>query len=240
MVGPAGVDHVGGAEFVGELQLVIVYVYRDDAAGAEEPGALDHVETDATTPEHRDRHAYLGGRVVDHGPHACRDGAADEGGDLSGHAVGNRVAGLLRYHHRVSEYAELGHLIDVVVAVVEPDSAVKLPPASGHVRVAEVWKPCTTRLAVTAVGHEGQNTAVAGFDPRYTRADLHDRTRPLVSQHRGQQGRDCRAADDMVIAGANARRVRLDANLSSLGRILCQLSDFQVPVAFVQYGCFHG
>jgi hypothetical protein len=44
----------------------------------------------------------------------------------------------------------------------------------------------------------------------------------------------------MVIAGANARRVRLDANLSSLGRILCQLSDFQVPVAFVQYGCFHG
>ena len=235
----ARVDNVGGAEPVGELQLMVVDVDRDDPAGVQQPGALDHVEPDAAAPEHGDRHAGCRGWVVDHRAHAGRDRAADQRRHLGGHAVGNRIARLLRRDHRLSEHAELGHLVDVVVTVVQPDRAVELPPARRHVGVADVGIPRAAGPAVSAVGDEGHDAPVAGLYRRHAGADLHDRAGSLVSQHRRQRERRARAGDDVVVAGAYPRGARLDADFARLRRVLRQLSDLQVPVALVQYCCLH-
>src|SRR5262249_49372225 len=71
------VDEMGHAEAATPIFLRIIDLHADDLVGADHPGALDHVEPDATQPEHHDVRAGLNLGGVDHGANARGDAAAD-------------------------------------------------------------------------------------------------------------------------------------------------------------------
>ena len=235
----AGVHHVGCAELVAELELVVVDVDGDYAAGVEEPRALYDAKADAAASEDGDGHADPRGGHVDHRADPCGDAAAYEGGDVHGHPVGYGVAGLLGGDEGLAEDAELAHLADVGVSVVEPGGAVVLQGTGQDVGVAELGVAGPALVAVAAVGDEGEDAAVAGLHAGHALADLGDCPRALVAQDDGDR-LDGRALHDVVVAGAQPRDLGLDAHLLGLGRVLPQVHDLEGAVYLRQDGGFQG
>ena len=84
----AGVDAVGGAETLGELELFVVEIHRDDRIRAAHLGTHDRGQTDAADAEDRHGVALLDVGGVQHGTGAGHHRAADNcrhvGGDVAG------------------------------------------------------------------------------------------------------------------------------------------------------------
>ena len=236
----ARVDGVGCAEAAGELQLVVVDVDGDDPRGVEHPRALDGVEADAAGADHGDGHAGVGGRLVDHRADAGGDGAADQGGDLHRHLIGDGEAGLLGGDDVFAEDAELAHLEDLAaVLVVQADGAVEQPRAGGLVCVAELRLPLAAGGALPAGGDEREDAAVAGLEFADAGADGFDGARAFVSEH-GGQGEGGGTLDDVVVGGADAGGAHADADFAVLRLVLDEVFDFERGVGCVEDGCAHG
>ena len=79
-VSVGGGDEVGRAELAGQRLLLGQKIDGDDAPGAGDAGALDHVQADAADAEHGDRLARLDVGPVERGADAGQHAAADEAG----------------------------------------------------------------------------------------------------------------------------------------------------------------
>ena len=218
---------------------MVVDVHCDDPAGVHQTGALAGAQSDAAASEHGDRGAGTRSRVVDYGADAGGHAVADQRRRVHGHGVGNGMARLLGGHQRLGEHAQLGHLMDIGLALVQPKGPVVLPRARPRVGIAELRVPGATHSTVAAVGYKGKDAVVTGLDPGYALSHLGHRAGPLVAQH-GRQWQNGGALHDVDVAGAEAGHAHIDADLSRFGRVLSQLLDLQRLVRLVQYGCFHG
>src|SRR6185312_17298890 len=76
-VGVPRVDHVGGAEALGPLQLPVVHVHRDDGVRAGQVGAGDRTVAHAAAADHRDALAAGHAAGVDGGADAGHHAAAE-------------------------------------------------------------------------------------------------------------------------------------------------------------------
>src|SRR5690606_34082085 len=95
----------------------------------------------------------------------------------------------------------------------QPRGAVVLPGARERVGVAELRVAGAAARAVAAGGDEREDAAVAGSDVGDACADGLDGTRALVTEDAGQ-GEHRRAAHDVVVAGAHARRTHAYEHLA--------------------------
>ena len=116
-VGPAGVDHVGGAEMLGHVELRALDVDRDDAPGAGDGGAVDGRQADAAAADHRHRAADLDLGGVDHRAEAGGDAAADQRGPVERHVVADFDQGVLVDQHVFGERRQREELVHVAAVL---------------------------------------------------------------------------------------------------------------------------
>src|SRR5215510_5656089 len=78
----SGVDGVRGTEATGELELAGMNGQRDDAGRAGQLGALDAVQPDAATADHRYPRTWWHSGGVEHCPESGRHRTAHHRGDV--------------------------------------------------------------------------------------------------------------------------------------------------------------
>jgi hypothetical protein len=167
-VAVGGVDHVGGAELFGQLQLGGHAVDGDDPAGAGDGRAVDGGQAHAAAADHGHGLARTDAGGVDHRADAGHHRAADQGGAVEGHVLADGDAGVLVHQHHLGEGRQVQELRHLGLA----GSGEVLAEQAGLVALgarvsgadAQVQVAGQADLAVAAIGVEAGDDVVADLD----------------------------------------------------------------------------
>jgi hypothetical protein len=80
---------------------------------------------------------------------------------------------LLRRNNGLGKYSDLCHLIHIIAVVVQPGGSVVLERTRLGVGVTQLRVTTPAGSAMSTVGHEGHDAAIAGRNPGYARAYLY-------------------------------------------------------------------
>src|SRR6478735_860223 len=215
------VDRVVGAEFLGQLQLLVHHIDRDDGR-AGDLGVLHGQVTQAADAEHRDELARGGPRHLDR--------------LVGGHAGTGQRSGV----QRVDAVRHVGDVVGVGdgvfrVAAVATVAGVDLLLAEGFPAVHAV-------VAVAARAAEpGQGDPISDGDVLDAVADTLDDADALVARDERQRGLDRPVAVCGVDVGvAQAGGLDPDQNLTCLRNRFVELPDGQALGEVGDHSCLHG
>src|SRR5260221_7244534 len=225
----AAVDEVGHSELAAPIFTGGVDVDADDDDSADQPRALDDVETNSAEPEHDHARAWLDLRGLDHRADPGGDAAADVAGRLE-----RRVLADLR--HR--DFGQHGEVRKSRAAHVMVDRLALVREAAGTVghhalalgradRGAEVGLAAEARLTLAAFGRVQRDDVVARLDAGDARPDLAHDARTLMAEDRREQPFAVEPVERVGIGMADAGRHDLDQDFAGLGPIEIDLDHLE-------------
>src|SRR5262249_34377746 len=227
-----GVDEVGGAELLRQLELRLREVDADDARRPAQRGALDDVQADAAAAEDRNRLAglHLGG--VDHRPDAGHHPTADQAGAIEGDVVRD-LDGRCRPHDRpLREGADARHAGDLGPVLLEDVLLAGHHPLLAP--LAQVDRAGDAVVAAAARLDPGEHHVVAWLEGRDVLADLLDDPGTLVPEHDRRGERQLHLLHGQV-GVAHAARGELHHDLVGTRRLQLQRIDRERLVEVVEY-----
>ena len=184
-----GVDAVGGAKSLGQIELAGVGVHGNDAARLGLLGTLNDSQANTTQTKHRHRVTFLHlGGVLDR---AQAGGyAAAQQADLLWVGIGVDLGQRDFGHHGVLRESGATHVVVNGLAVVA-----KAGGAIGHHafalggahRGAQVGFSALAEQAFAAFGGVQRNDMVTGLDAGHAFTHLHHNTGAFVAQYNGEQ-----------------------------------------------------
>ena len=162
------------AEAAAPIFLEIVDVDADDLVGADHPGALDHVETDAAESEHDHVRARRDFGGVDHGADAGGDAAADVTALVEWRVLADFGDRDLRQHGEVRE-GRAAHVVeDRLALVAEARGAVRHHALAlrGADRGAQIGLLAQAAFALPAFRRVERDHVIARLHRDHAGADL--------------------------------------------------------------------
>ena len=231
-----GVDHIGGAEVAGQLQLRRHLVHRDDPGRAGEGRSVDARQADAAATDHGDGGTgfHVGG--VDDGTDARGDPAADQGRTIQGHVFADLHEGVLVDQHLLGEGAEVGELAEFRAFLGQPRLVGGTPPDFGFLAERHVSRQAV--FAMAAEHGQAGDDVVAGLDVANRGTDLLDDPRRLVAEDAGH-GAGIGAVEEVHVRVTDASRRRADQHLPRAGLVDLDLFDIHPGIHGAEDGCFH-
>src|SRR4051812_24711143 len=193
-----------------------VHVDADDLVGADQLGALDHVEADAAEPEHDDVGAGLHLRGEDHRADTGGDAAADVADRLERRVLPHLRERDLRHDDEIAESRGAHVVQDGLAADAEAagrigHQAAALRPAD---LLAEIGLPRQAELALPAFGRVERDHVVVDRDARHAGTDLAHDAGTLVAEDRREEPFRVGARQRVVVGVADAGRLHLDQHFA--------------------------
>ncbi len=230
------IDHVGGPEHLGQVQLRADHVHGDDAAGAGDGRAVDRRQADPAAADHR--HGFTSPHIgrLDHRADAGGHRAADQGGAVQGHVLAHGHAGVLVDQHLFGEGGQVEELVHAGRGLSQA-GFVALGPlgvgadAQGHV-------PGQAVFAMAAIGRQAGDHVVARLHRSHFRPYLFDHASALVAQH-GGQGIGIGAFVEMQVGVADPGGDGADQDLVRAGLVDLHVLDFEGCSHLAQNSGFH-
>ncbi|MCY1437239.1 hypothetical protein D9M71_533930 [compost metagenome] len=174
------VDHVGGAELLGQLQLGVEHIDGDDARRTGQCRAIDRGKADAATTEHRDRFAgaHLGG--IEDCASAGGDCTTQQRGTVQGHVAADSDQGVLVHQHLLGIGRQVNELRHRLLHIGQARLFVFATLGFGRDAQRQVAGDAVFTMA--AVGRQAGHHMVARLDRTHQRTHLFDDARGLMAQ----------------------------------------------------------
>jgi hypothetical protein len=237
------IHEVRHAKALGQCLALGIDVHADDHVGARHARTLDHIEPDASEPEHHDVRPGLDLRRVDYGADARRHAAADVA-DL----VERRILADLRDRnlgqHRVVGKRRTPHVVvDLLPADREAARAVghhalALGRADRRTKIGLVRRAA---LALPALGRVERNHVIAFGERTDPGSDVYDHAGAFMAEDHREEPLRIRARARELIRMAHAASPDLDQHLALLRACEIDTEDFQRLTGGVRHRgtCLH-
>ncbi|MNF46167.1 hypothetical protein D3C84_273220 [compost metagenome] len=233
----AAVDHIGGAELPGQLQLRVEHVDGDDPPCSGQRRAVDRGQADTAATDHGHGLArpHLGG--VEHRAGAGGDRATEQGGAVQRHVAADRHAGVFVHQHLLGEPGQVDELRHRFVHVGQ--AWLFVLATFGFRRHAARQMAGHAVIAVATEHRQAGDHMIAGLDRTHFGADLLDHTGGFMTQHH-RAGIGKRAVDDVQVRVAHTHRFSADQHFARTRFADAHLFDDQRGSNLMEYGSFHG
>ena len=164
-------------------------VDRHDLRRAPHARALDRVDAHAAAADHAAAASRLDAQRLDRRAHTGDHGAADDGGHVGRHVVGEREHAALRHDGVLGEAAEKGIRRDDARRARDRAGPGRQPALAHGVEslLTQDRAPDEAVRAATATGRHVEQHAAARRYRRHPRPDCLDDARTLVAEHRRQR-----------------------------------------------------